>query len=72
MHGRVDIVCTPGFKLLALESKMRMLRDGKLLFLDQQLNNADAKTFWKTVRLLNQDYSSRIPTLQDGAKLVRT
>ena len=47
---------------------VRMLRDGILLFFDQQLNNADTKTFWRTIRLLNQDYSSRIPTLQDGAK----
>ena len=47
-----------------------MLRDGKHLFFDQQLNNVDTKTFWKTIRLLNQDYSSHIPTLQDGAKLI--
>ena len=39
---------------------------------DQWLNNVDAKTFWKTIRLLNQDYSSCLPTLQDidGAKLI--
>ena len=30
-----------------------MLRDGKQLFFDQQLNNVDTKTFWKTIRLLN-------------------
>lgn len=47
-----------------------MLRDGKQLFFDQQLNNVDTKTFGKIIQLLNQDYSSRIPTLQDGAKLI--
>lgn len=43
-----------------------MLRDGKQLFFNQQLTNVDAKTFWKTIWLLNQDYSSRVPTLLDG------
>ena len=50
-----------------------MLRDGKQHFFDQYLNNVDAKTFWKTIRLLNQECSSsRIPALQDidGAKII--
>jgi len=34
-------------------------------FFNQRLNNADTKTFWKTIRLLNHDYSP-IPTLLDG------
>ena len=34
-------------------------------FFNQRLNNADTKTFWKTLRLLNHDYSP-ILTLLDG------
>ena len=45
-----------------------MLRDSKQAFFDKHLNKADMKTFWKTVRVLNRDYSSRIPTLSDGVK----
>ena len=45
-----------------------MLRDSKQAFFDEHLNKADMKTFWKTVRVLNRDYSSRIPTLSDGVK----
>ena len=37
----------------------------QMCFFSQHLNNADAKIFWNTVRLLNGNYSS-IPTLQDG------
>jgi len=42
-----------------------MLQENKQTFFNQCLNNADTKTFWKTIRLLNHDYSS-IPTLLDG------
>ena len=49
-----------------------MLRDSKQTFFDQHLNDVDTKTFWKTVRLLNQTNSSRIPTLLDGTKSVET
>ena len=54
---------------------VHMLRDGKQHFFDQHLNNVDAKTFWKTIRLLNQECSSsRIPALQDidGAKIINS
>ena len=43
-----------------------MLRDGKQLFFD---HNVDAKTFWKTIQLLNQNYSS--PTLEDIDLLIQ-
>ena len=49
-----------------------MLRNGKQSFFNQQLNDVDTKTFWKTIRLLNQDYSSRIPTLLDGTKSIES
>ena len=51
---------------------MHMLRVSKQTFFDEQLNKVDAKTFWKTVRVLNQYYSSRIPTLLDGTKKAET
>ena len=44
---------------------VKILRESKQTFFNQRLNNADTKTFWKTVRFLNRDYSS-IPTLLDG------
>ena len=44
---------------------VKMLRESKQTFFNQHLNNADTKTFWKTVRFLKRDYSS-IPTLLDG------
>ena len=43
-----------------------ILRKSKQSFFNQNLNNADTKTFWKTVRLLNGS-SSSIPTLLDVA-----
>ena len=49
-----------------------MLRECKQYFFNLQLNNADTKTFWKTVRSLNQTSSSTIPTLLDGDKTART
>ena len=49
-----------------------MLRESKHTFFNQRLNNADCKTFWKTIRLLNHDYSSHMPTLQDGTKTIET
>ena len=51
---------------------VRMIRESKQIFFNQQLNNVDSKTFWKTVRLLNQDFSSQIPTLLDGTKTIET
>ena len=45
-----------------------MLRDSKQAFFNEHLNKADVKTFWKTVRVLNRDYSSCIPTLSDSVK----
>jgi len=44
-----------------------ILRASKHAFFNQHLNNADAKTFWKTVRFLNGNYSS-IPTLLDSER----
>ena len=44
---------------------VQILRASKHAFFNQHLNNADAKTFWKTVRFLNGNYSS-IPTLLDS------
>ena len=38
---------------------------------DQRLNSAEEKTFWKTVKLLNQDHSS-IPTLQFNGTVAET
>lgn len=49
-----------------------MLRESKQSFFDNNLNQTDVKTFWKTVRLLNRDYSSSIPTLCDGATTADT
>ena len=49
-----------------------MLRECKQSFFNLQLNDADAKTFWKTVRSLKQTSSSTIPTLHDGDKTART
>ena len=49
-----------------------MLRESKQSFFDNNLNQADVKKFWKTVRLLNRNYSSSIPTLCDGAKTADT
>ena len=43
-----------------------ILRKSKQSFFNQNLNNADTKTFWKTVRLLNGN-SSSISTLLDVA-----
>ena len=40
-----------------------MLRESKQSFFDNNINQTDAKMFWKTVRILNRDYSSSIPTL---------
>ena len=42
-----------------------MVRRSKQSYFNDHLNNADVKTFWKTVRLLNCNTSS-IPTLTDG------
>jgi len=48
---------------------VQIFRESKHAFfnqhLNQHLNNADAKTFWKTVRFLNGN-SPSIPTLLDG------
>ena len=41
-----------------------MLWESKQTFFNQHLNNADTKPFWKTIRLVNHDYSSS-PTLLD-------
>ena len=49
-----------------------MLRECKQSFFNLQLNNADTKTFWKTVCSLKQMSSSTIPTLHDGDKTART
>ena len=49
-----------------------MLRESKQSFFDNNLNQADVKKFWKTVRLLNRNYSSSIPTLCNGAKTADT
>ena len=47
-----------------------MLRNAKQLFFDK-LNAADTKTFWKTVRQLNQQHSS-IPVLKDNGITVES
>ena len=49
-----------------------MLRESKQSFFDNNLNQTDVKTFWKTVRILNRDYSSSIPTLTDCNKTADT
>ena len=51
---------------------VNMLRECKQSFFNQQLNNVDTKTFWKTVRSLSQSSSSTIPMLQDGDKTVKS
>jgi len=43
---------------------VKMLWENKQTFFNQHLNNADTRPFWKTIRLLNHDYSS-IPTPMD-------
>ena len=47
-----------------------MLRNSKQSFFDE-LNSADSKTFWKTVRLLNNQQSS-VPTLQHNGIVIET
>ena len=47
-----------------------MLRNSKQSFFDE-LNSADSKTFWKTVRLLNNQQSS-VPTLQHNGIAIET
>ena len=49
-----------------------MLRESKKNYFDNQLNQADAKVFWKTVRVLNRDNSASIPTLSDGTMTADT
>ena len=39
--------------------------ESKQTFFKQHVNIKDSKNFWKTIRLLNRDYSSN-PTLLDG------
>ena len=51
---------------------VNMLRECKQSFFNQQLNNVDTKTFWKTVHSLSQSSSSTIPMLQDGDKSVKS
>ena len=48
-----------------------MIRVSKQNFFDQRLNSAEEKTFWKTVKLLNQNHSS-IPTLQFNGTVAET
>ena len=51
---------------------VEMIRDSKESYFNNNLNGVDAKSFWKTVRILNTNGISSIPTLSVGSSVAET
>ena len=49
-----------------------MIRERKKTYFNNNLNSVDTKSFWKTVRILNNNDVSSIPTLSEGDRTADT